>query len=409
MAKQEVKQESKQENKPAPTPENNSPKQPTDNQNKQKESRDRDVPASPGGPIYINGEGGSGSIGSNNIDTTDLKAATAAAEAAAAAALAAELAAAKSKQSENNNNNNNKSENGSLQEKLNTLIPESKTTKGELTCDIEIDNLKKKVEDTINELQNKVKQLQNNTTSNENSEKYMALLMRELLDKQILDEDDITNIDNKLDSKVITVDDVIKHLERLKLISKPKTKDTVDARSQKGEFGYNELPPDFYKPLGSNELSLWDNQYSILNTDKWKVPMPNPPVCVNNTPCNVCPTTEPEGTAGYPLNLKEWDSSRKFTNMPTNKDWAKSQIDNKGGDIYKYSMKNIAIQNESSRNYDRHPKSEINSNIIINKRLQKQESEVESKPEIEINKTKVEEAKSKVEEVKSKEIGRAHV
>jgi len=221
----------------------------------------------------------------------------------------------------------------------NGLTPKSETSKGELKCDIEIDNLKRKVENTISELQDKVNQLQGTSSSNENSLKYMALLMKDLLDKGILDEEDITNIDNKLDTKVITVDDMIKHLERLKLISKPKNKNQkVDSRVKNSEYDYNELPPDFYKPLGSKELSLWDNQYTILNTDKWKVPMPKPPVCVNNTPCNVCPNDDPIGYSSYPLNLKEWENARKFTNMTVNKDWANNQVDSssKGTDIYKY-------------------------------------------------------------------------
>jgi hypothetical protein len=79
-------------------------------------------------------------------------------------------------------------------------------------------------------------------------------------------------------------------------------------------------------PLGTKDLSLWGSEdYSLLNTDKWQVPMPRPPVCINNNPCKVCPTDEPNG--GYPINLKNWNSSRQVSNISINKDWANSQFD----------------------------------------------------------------------------------
>jgi hypothetical protein len=109
-------------------------------------------------------------------------------------------------------------------------------------------------------------------------------------------------------------------------------------------MSYNELPPDFYKPLGGKDLSLWDNQFSILSTDKWQVPMPRPPVCINNTPCKVCPNDEP--TSSYPVLLKDWDSSKKVTNIAINKDWANNQIDSKEDILDKKR-----ITTEKFRNY----------------------------------------------------------
>ena len=119
------------------------------------------------------------------------------------------------------------------------------------------------------------------------------------------------------------MDDIIANLEKLKLYSKPKSK---LAKGDSNEFAYNELPNDFYKPLGTKDLSAWGtDDYSLLNTDKWQVPMPRPPVCINNNPCKVCPTDKPMDA--YPVNLKSWDDSRKVSNISINKDWANSQLD----------------------------------------------------------------------------------
>jgi hypothetical protein len=90
------------------------------------------------------------------------------------------------------------------------------------------------------------------------------------------------------------------------------------------DMKYNELPEDFLRPIGEG-LGKWsDNEYTILNTDKWRVPMPRPPVCISSSkPCEPCPLM----TDGYPMNLKEWDNSRKVTNIEINKKWANDQLD----------------------------------------------------------------------------------
>jgi len=207
------------------------------------------------------------------------------------------------------------------------LLPSNTIVSEKLSCDTEMEKLRKTVESTINQLENKVLELEKKS-ANENLEKYMDLLIKDLVDDNVLDDDDVFNIRSKIDSKVLTVEEMTKHLEKLKLNSKnkPRKNSNKDNKNNKNKdkdydniYTLNELPPDFYKPLGSKELSSWDNQYTILNTDKWKVPMPSPPVCINNSPCNVCPTDEPQGYYGYPLSLKEWDSARKFTNMPLKK------------------------------------------------------------------------------------------
>jgi hypothetical protein len=88
---------------------------------------------------------------------------------------------------------------------------------------------------------------------------------------------------------------------------------------------YNELPEDFLTPIGDG-LGKWTEtgEYSLLNTDKWQVPMPRPPVCISSSrPCEPCPVA----TVGYPLNLKDWNNSRKVTNIEINKKWANDLLD----------------------------------------------------------------------------------
>jgi hypothetical protein len=94
----------------------------------------------------------------------------------------------------------------------------------------------------------------------------------------------------------------------------------------KGEsdMKYNELPEEFLRPIGEGVGKWSDEGYTILNTDKWRVPMPRPPVCISSSkPCEPCPLM----TDGYPLNLGEWDRARKITNIEINKKWANDQVD----------------------------------------------------------------------------------
>jgi hypothetical protein len=119
----------------------------------------------------------------------------------------------------------------------------------------------------------------------------------------------------KVESKLVDIDEVISTLENLKLTGKKKPKKPLSNDSI-----YNELDEDLSKPIGGNISNKWESQYSILNTNKWKVPMARPPVCVNTTPCQVCPTTE----SGY-VDLASWDTSRVLSSTNINKNWADSQ------------------------------------------------------------------------------------
>jgi hypothetical protein len=92
---------------------------------------------------------------------------------------------------------------------------------------------------------------------------------------------------------------------------------------------YNGKPPVKYnddesftdqslKPLGENGNGLtntWDHDYILLNTDKWAPALKPTPVCKTEKICPVCPNL----TSGYPLMLRDFDSSRRVT-PPINAD-----------------------------------------------------------------------------------------
>jgi hypothetical protein len=59
------------------------------------------------------------------------------------------------------------------------------------------------------------------------------------------------------------------------------------------EMKYTELPPEMHQPLGSYDNTFtndFNHGYTLLNTDKWSVPMKRPPVCIQEKECPVCPS-----------------------------------------------------------------------------------------------------------------------
>ena len=186
-------------------------------------------------------------------------------------------------------------------------------------CVMEVNKVKKDLENQINKL--KV-QLNSRMIPNANGKiaaKYFESLLKDLNEKGVLDASDIENIQLKMRSKLLTVEEVISSLEMLKKEGKSKVR-SKDGKV-KDDRVYSELPSDFYSPLGDKIANEWDNDYTILNTNKWQVPMPRPPVCINTAPCKVCPTD----SSNYPVNLKQWDDSRYVTQSKINKKWSDDQ------------------------------------------------------------------------------------
>ena len=159
----------------------------------------------------------------------------------------------------------------------------------------------------------KLNLVNNQANSNSNiSLKYYNDLVTQLLNKGILTNDDITNIKIKVENKLLTINDVIIGLEKLNTSAISKNTSEISKNTN-----YNmpvDTPIDFYTPIGDKVANNWSDNYTILDSSKWMVPMPRPPVCINNTPCKVCPIDD----TSYPVSLQTWDNSRNITQNNTN-------------------------------------------------------------------------------------------
>ena len=191
-----------------------------------------------------------------------------------------------------------------------------------VSCEVEVAKMKQHLEITISQLRQELKNSERNYYNAKISEKYMKHLISDLESKYIIDKTDIFNLEAKVGSGTHTIEEIIQKLETLK--EKGKFKSPKD---KSNDMKYSELPSDFYIPLGSQISNKWDenNEFNILNTNKWNVPQRKPPSCVTKgkyEPCDVCPMN-----SGYPAPLKDFDNSRHISNIKINKRWALDQID----------------------------------------------------------------------------------
>lgn len=93
------------------------------------------------------------------------------------------------------------------------------------------------------------------------------------------------------------------------------------------ESPYSQLPKEMQEPLGTydeNMTNKWDKGYHYLNTDKWKVPQPHPPVCIQEKQCPVCPSM----TSGFGMDLMEFNASRKISNQNINVKYVDEVLNN---------------------------------------------------------------------------------
>ncbi len=186
-------------------------------------------------------------------------------------------------------------------------------------CAMEVNKVKRELENEINKLKVQLNARAPTSQNGKIASKYFEALLTDLNERGVLDVSDIENIQLKMRSKLLSMEEVISSLEMLKKEGKARVR-SVEGKV-KDDKVYNELPSDFYSPLGDKIANEWDNEYTILNTNKWQVPMPRPPVCINTTPCKVCPSD----ASNYPVNLKQWDDSRYVTQSKINKKWADDQ------------------------------------------------------------------------------------
>ena len=138
--------------------------------------------------------------------------------------------------------------------------------------------------------------------------KTYQLLVDYLMEKGVLNKDDSSALKSKMASGILTVDEAISRLEKMKLVARNMNtpSKSLGDKNWWSEMSKSELPQAMYVPLGSQIDSDFSNDYSILNTEKWTVPMARPPVCIDSAPKEVMAI----GTSGFPLNLKHFDDSR---------------------------------------------------------------------------------------------------
>ena len=191
--------------------------------------------------------------------------------------------------------------------------------KSTVNCEFEVSKMRRELQDTIAKLKQEISSKNIKDDKSPFAKKYMSILIAELLENKIIERDDVENINAKLISGTVTTDELIKSLEKLRSIGRPKK--VADVKDRQNDMKYSDLPANYYEPIGDKIANEWNNEYTLLNTDKWQIPQSRPPVCISSGSCKVCPTN----TEGYPLNLKEWDDSRVISNTKINKKWALDQ------------------------------------------------------------------------------------
>jgi hypothetical protein len=196
----------------------------------------------------------------------------------------------------------------------------------ELLTDImskaDINTIKKYMEIGLTNLKDIISTIPTVQKSSTNSNllyNYLYSLVHELIHMGLLNSNDVSNIKLKLQSKLASIEEIIISLEKLKKLHGHKLHDNKlhdnklhDNTPTPNYNIQNELPPDFFVPVGDKIANDWENDYTILNTNKWQVPIPRPPVCINNTPCKVCPLE----TSNYSTNLQQWDEARYVLQKP---------------------------------------------------------------------------------------------
>lgn len=196
-----------------------------------------------------------------------------------------------------------------IKKEMQTQINELKTYPVNIPtigCSLEIDKIKNEMQTQINELKSEL----SNNNNNKIEVKYFESLLDELISVGLLDDSDILNIKNKVKLNLLTLEEAITSLETLKSTQKN------NESTQHTDLKYNELPSSFSIPIGDKIANDWNNDYAILDTNKWTVPMPRIPICINNSPSNISPSNYSNGT-----NLKEWDNSRVISKTNINKQW----------------------------------------------------------------------------------------
>ncbi len=202
----------------------------------------------------------------------------------------------------------------------------------------EISSVKRNLLDEIDDIKDNINKKKSVIIS-DIEKRNIKVLLKELLSHKVLNLDEVENIYSSSKKGDVNLANVIKALEKLRDSTIKKLTENsinnsgdndriVDKKSSMyGDMKYDELPPEKRIPLGDQmPPDDWENQYTLLNTDKWSVPQRKPPLCVASKHMDPLPSNE----SGYPMLLKEWDNSRVISNTYINQKWAKDQVDTSG-------------------------------------------------------------------------------
>jgi len=189
----------------------------------------------------------------------------------------------------------------------------------QVSCSNEISKVKKQMERQIAQLKHELVSRPIAQDDTSMTKRYYDSLLSQLKELNIINSDDIDRMNSKIATGVLTIPEAINSLEKLK--------NSNTSMLVKSDYKYNELPDDYFKSLGEglDKLNPWDNQYSVLNTNKWRVPMPRPPICINTQPCKVCPSDSGLASVDSSLKLNDWDSAKAISETKINKKWVKDQ------------------------------------------------------------------------------------
>ena len=200
-----------------------------------------------------------------------------------------------------------------------TTVPDSSNPLPQVSCSTEIGKMKQQMQQEIAQLKHELASRPIAQDDTSMTKRYYDSLLSQLKELNIINSDDVNNMNNKIATGVMTIPEGIDALEKLK--------NSNTSRIVKSDYKYNELPEEFFKPLGEglDKLNPWDNQYSILNTNKWRVPMPRPPICINTQPCKVCPNDSGLASVDSSLKIEDWNSASSISETKINKDWVASQ------------------------------------------------------------------------------------
>lgn len=146
------------------------------------------------------------------------------------------------------------------------------------------------------------------------------------LDTQIKSKMDTLGVTTSLNSAIdSTVDNVIANMNKQNNTSNETQKQDASskpvAKNEEGEYIGEHVQSgvitDELKYSNFNHVpikrdhvtSLEDYGYSFLPPEKWYPQAPTPPVCVSQQKCTPCPVY----THGSPVDVKEWNASRRVT------------------------------------------------------------------------------------------------